>query len=382
MWWQGVVSVGIGDVGIRGALAVALAGTGVVKAVGTAAAWRKVERLPAGVVDDALVAVVVPARDEEANLDRCLRSLRAQAHERLRITVVDDGSTDATAAIARRHAEADPRVRVITAAEPPPGWAGKAHALHVGARAADAEFLLFLDADTEAAPELVGRLVAAARRWRVDLVSVAGHPPARGHSWWSLFAPMTESLLTVASPDGSRGRALAVGHCVLVRRVAHERSGGWEAIRGARVDDLGYAALVRDTGGRTRFADASGALLVHGVDGVGAAWRSVTRSSVALVAETGGGAALFGAAALAQLGYGALHVLMAVRGRGVVRWAGLLAWAAQAATSALYLRRVGQPVARAALAPVGATAFGALLARATWLAGRGGADWKGRDVRG
>ncbi|GAA3459530.1 glycosyltransferase [Saccharothrix longispora] len=120
------------------------------------------------------MTVVVPARDEERSIDRCLTALRAQDYADLRIVVVDDAFADRTAGIVRRHAEQDPRVTLIGTSGPPPGWAGKVHALHVGTAGLDTDWLPCFDADTEAAPDLVGRLVAAARRDRVDLVSTSG----------------------------------------------------------------------------------------------------------------------------------------------------------------------------------------------------------------
>src|SRR6185312_3983699 len=95
-----------------------------------------------------LVTAIIPAKDEEATLLECLASVRAQGYSNLEILVVDDRSTDGTAAIARSAAEIDPRVRVITIDELPPGWTGKTHALHVAAAEARGEWFWFLDADT------------------------------------------------------------------------------------------------------------------------------------------------------------------------------------------------------------------------------------------
>ena len=89
------------------------------------------------------VSVIIPARNEEKNLPRLLRSLREQDLQPDEVLVVDDGSTDRTAEFARREG-----ARVLTSEPLPPGWRGKAWACHQGARAAQGEVLLFLDADT------------------------------------------------------------------------------------------------------------------------------------------------------------------------------------------------------------------------------------------
>ena len=100
------------------------------------------------------LTVIVPARNEAARIERCLRGLLAQdyANGRLRIIVVDDNSTDATASLVEQIAAADARVRLIRGRPLPEGWAGKPHACQQGADAAGADWLCFLDADTAPHP--------------------------------------------------------------------------------------------------------------------------------------------------------------------------------------------------------------------------------------
>ena len=100
------------------------------------------------------VDVIIPARNEEDCLGRCLESLVAQQGISFQITVVDDGSTDRTRAIA----ESFPGVRVLSAGELKPGMTGKVNALVTGAKGSTAEWLLFTDADTYHYP---GSLVAS-----------------------------------------------------------------------------------------------------------------------------------------------------------------------------------------------------------------------------
>ena len=102
------------------------------------------------------VNVIIPARNEEDCLGRCLQSLVAQQGISFQITVVDDGSTDRTRAIA----ESFPGVQVLRAAEPKPGVMGKCNALIIGAAGAKAQWLLFTDADTFHYP---GSLAASVR---------------------------------------------------------------------------------------------------------------------------------------------------------------------------------------------------------------------------
>ena len=74
---------------------------------------------------EARVCALVPARDEEQNIEVCLRSLMAQSHDRLRILVVDDRSADGTAEVVRRLMREDDRLDLLQAPEPPAGWMGK-----------------------------------------------------------------------------------------------------------------------------------------------------------------------------------------------------------------------------------------------------------------
>ena len=105
-----------------------------------------------------LVSVVVPAYNAAKTLDETLRSVRGQTHTALDIVVVDDGSTDATAALAQSHADADPRVRLVRQAN-----GGVASARNTGWRAARSDFIALIDSDDLWAPCMVEKLLAALR---------------------------------------------------------------------------------------------------------------------------------------------------------------------------------------------------------------------------
>ncbi|WP_063747182.1 glycosyltransferase [Saccharothrix sp. NRRL B-16314] len=344
--------------------------------------WQEVKRLPTSTVDAGPVTVVVPARNEERTIDGCLSGLRKQDYADLRIVVVDDASTDRTAEIVRRHAEEDPRVRLISSSGPPSGWAGKVHALHVGCADVDTDWLLFMDADTEAAPDLVGRLLAGARRDGVDLVSTSGRGTRPSAGWWLLLPPVNQLLFETTTVDGRRGMALAVGHCILVSRAAYERAGGWSAIAGSRADDVGFATLVRDTGGRTRYVDGADSLTTSGMDTFGDMWASMRKSMVAGTSMYAKGPATaflsLGSTGLAHIAYGVVPAVTALRGSRL----GMLALLGQTVAGWIFLRRSRQPQSAAVLAPLSYAVFGAMSLDAAWQALRGTAKWKGRDVRG
>ena len=121
--------------------------------------------------DQGLVSVIVPAKDEEANIGAALETILAQDYPNIEIIVVDDRSTDGTAEAVRRVAARDGRVRLVQVKELAAGWFGKPHAMHTGAREARGEWLLFVDADCRRLAEERGAAfrevyAAAVEAWR------------------------------------------------------------------------------------------------------------------------------------------------------------------------------------------------------------------------
>lgn len=193
------------------------------------------------------VSVVIPARDEGRNIERCARSVLASTYPALEVIVVDDHSSDGTGDIARALAEHDPRLRVVTPAALPGDWFGKQWACAAGAAVATGEILLFTDADTEHAPDLIPRAVNAMRERGADLLSVAGAQEL-GTFWERVVQPQlfvmllaryggTERVSTSTRPS----EVIANGQCIFVRRDAYEAMGGHAAVRDKVAEDLALA---------------------------------------------------------------------------------------------------------------------------------------------
>src|SRR5262249_12933295 len=125
---------------------------------------------------------IIPAKDEEAALGDCLASVQSQTYPNLEILVVDDRSTDGTAAIVRRAAASDPRIRLISINHLPPGWTGKTHALHVASAQARGEWSWFLDANTRHHPDCLAIVLNYARTHDAALASLV--PEMRCESFW------------------------------------------------------------------------------------------------------------------------------------------------------------------------------------------------------
>ncbi len=210
--------------------------------------------------DPPLVSAIVPARDEEATLADCLASVCAQSYPNLEILVVDDRSTDRTAAIARGFAESDPRVRLIEIESLPDGWTGKTHALHVAAAEARGDWYWFLDADTRHHPDSLSIVLEYARSRGAALASLL--PEMRCESFWErVVQPLEGIVLVQAFPlflvnrDRSP-RAFANGQYILIARSAYEAAGGHRAVRDKFVEDIYMAKNVKALGLPIRVAIA------------------------------------------------------------------------------------------------------------------------------
>jgi hopene-associated glycosyltransferase HpnB len=230
------------------------------------------------------VAVLVPARNEAAALPATLPALLGQDYPGAwRVVLVDDRSSDGTAAAAR--AAGDGRLEVVEGAPLPDGWVGKIWALEQARRGAgEPELLLLTDADILHAPGSLAALVAEAQAGGLALVSrMARLRCASGAERLLIPAFVLFFLLLYplrwANRPGAR-LAAAAGGCLLVRREVLERAGGLAAVRAALIDDLALARLVSRAGGTTRLALSDGAVTsLRAYDDVGAVWRMVRRSA-------------------------------------------------------------------------------------------------------
>ncbi len=127
-----------------------------------------------------LISVLVPARNEEANIRQCLESLQKQDYPNYEVLVLDDGSTDSTAEIVAGMAARDRRIRLIKGEPLPDDWMGKCFACHQLARQAAGSWLLFVDADTTHAPHMLRGVLELALKNNITLIS--GFPHQEAHS--------------------------------------------------------------------------------------------------------------------------------------------------------------------------------------------------------
>ena len=185
----------------------------------------------------------------------------SSAYRPLELIVVDDRSTDDTAAIVERLAAGEPRLRLVRGAPLPPGWYGKPWACAQGAQTATNPLLLFTDADTRHEPELLGRAVAALVREGADLVTVA--PLQRCVTLWErLVMPQIWLLLALRYHPRRVNRArrerdvIANGQFILTTREAYDAAGTHAEVRHEVAEDLALAQAYLRRGRRLHFAFA------------------------------------------------------------------------------------------------------------------------------
>lgn len=208
------------------------------------------------------VSVLIPARDEAASIRAAVTSVLASEAVQLELLVLDDHSSDATAAIVQDLAARDTRLRLYRAPPLPPGWCGKQHACSVLASLATHPLMVFVDADVRLAPDGIARLVAFLEAGPAALVS--GVPRQEMGTWAErLVIPLIHFLLLGFLPlrhmRVSRHPAFGAGcgQLIMVRRDAYDTVGGHEVIRTSRHDGLMLPRAFRRAGYRTDLCDAT-----------------------------------------------------------------------------------------------------------------------------
>src|SRR5208337_1081241 len=198
------------------------------------------------------VSVIVPARNEEASLADCLRTLVGQAGASYEIIVVDDDSTDGTRAIA----EAFP-VRMIAAGPLPEGWTGKCNAAWSGAKAAQGQWLLFSDADTKHAPNSIATGLREAKESAADLLSYSPTQEVGSLAERALLPVIFGELATTYPPkdvsDPASPVAAANGQYLLIRREVYDSIGGHAAVATAILEDVELAKRAKQAGRKLCF---------------------------------------------------------------------------------------------------------------------------------
>ena len=230
---------------------------------------------------DTTVSVIVPTLNEAGRIGPCLAGLSKQGAPLTEVIVIDSASTDGTQALVEGAARLDPRIRLERDPPLPPGWIGKVWALQHGLTLARGEWVLGVDADTEANEGMVASVVAAARAHHLELVSFS--PMFAGQTSWERWLQPTLLMTLIyrtGAPESSPppARLLANGQCFLVRRATLLEHGGYAPARASFADDVLLARQYARKGVRCGFLDGSRLYRVRAYRSAGEMWREWGRS--------------------------------------------------------------------------------------------------------
>lgn len=328
------------------------------------------------------VVAVIPARNEAEGVGRAVASLLDQEYPGdFSVVVVDDHSNDGTAEVARAAAAGrDDRLTVVAARPLPGGWTGKLWALSEGVRqvARPPDLYLFTDADIAHHRSNLTELVARLESEQRDLVSLMVKLHCESFAERFLIPPFVFFFALLYpfawSNDPRKKVAGAAGGCILIRRSAYERIGGYAAIKGELIDDCALAREVKRGGAIwLGLTQATESLRLY--PRVADIWNMVART------------------AYTQLDYSPLLLAGTVLGLVVTylapvlllfagdraAWLGALAWLGMAVSYAPMLRFYGRSLLWAPLLPAAASVYLAATIASAWRHWRGrGGEWKGR----
>jgi len=226
------------------------------------------------------VTVLIPARNEEKVIGKTLPAVRSQG-KNLHVIVIDDASTDRTAAAARQ--ALDGRGEVIIGSEHPPGWSGKLWALEQGRRRVRTPIVMLLDADIKLKPGVISGLRNRFHSEKFSFLSLMAKPPLKSF-WEKLLLPAFVYYFKLLYPFGisnskSRLVAAAAGGCVLTKTEILASIGGFESLKSAIIDDCTLARRIKEKGYRTWIGLTRSAVSVRPYEGLKEIWDMVARTA-------------------------------------------------------------------------------------------------------
>ena len=236
-----------------------------------------------------MVSAIIPARNEEASIARAVESVAAQS-EIVEIIVVDDQSTDRTAAILAELAAGIAKLKILRIDTLPPGWVGKNYAVSVGAAAAHGDWLLFTDADTYHTAGSTRRALADAIDHNAVLVSYSPEQEL-GSFWERVLIPFVYCRLAVKYSfsrvnDPKFPDAAANGQFLMILRDVYEKTGGHAAIGDQVLEDVALARLVKQAGYKIYFTSPFGLIYTRMYRSFSAMWQGWTKNLYPLMGGT------------------------------------------------------------------------------------------------
>ena len=229
-----------------------------------------------------LISVLVPARNEEANIGTCIESLMQQDYPNFEILVLDDSSSDRTGAIVEALAARDPRVRLLHGEPLPAGWAGKPHACHQLAQNARGSWYLFTDADTKHAPSMLSHAMAYVQEHKLSLLS--GLPLQQTASVsQKVVIPTLYFMILTCFPlwwiqGSSRPKSgFVFGQFIFCNAADYHEVGGHEAVKARIIEDVCLGLEFTHHGKKQGVVDLSRDVSTRMYGNVGDLWQGLTK---------------------------------------------------------------------------------------------------------
>ncbi len=220
-----------------------------------------------------LVSIVIPAKDEERNLERTVRSILSSDHDRLELILVDDRSSDRTREIMSQLAAEDPRIKVLAILDLPNDWTGKTHAMYKAADQATGEILLFSDADAVLSPSTLSKTLRFMSQERLDVLcllpgfterDLAGTCVPASRAWFFVFP----SSVRGQRPKQAHGHGF--GCFIMTRKQAYDQVGTWKRFRQEITEDVAFSRAVKAAGLKMRLLRGAAFVRTEPFGGVGA----------------------------------------------------------------------------------------------------------------
>lgn len=352
-------------------------------AIINAAIWPKPG--PGGLDDKGAVSILIPARNEEANLPECLDRVLEQGDTVFEVCIYNDHSTDNTGMVVAEYAERDLRIRTVAPKELPPGWCGKTFACWQLAQAARGNWLLFIDADARLERDAVARMVAECRRREITFLSCWPRL-VLGSFWERLLMPMLNFLVFTLFPthfslwSNSRVFGLAHGACICVRRGAYFRLGGHEVVWNSIFEDVELARYWREHGERGLCLDGMDIVSVRMYDSLDAIWRGFQKNFFPAFRSRVSFGLFLAYSAACYLAPFALAPVLWLTGQTAAATVCTVAACLVVVTRLVQARRFQYPAWSAFLHPVSQGFLLALGLSSWWRVASGqGVSWKGRE---
>ena len=233
------------------------------------------------------VSVIIPARNEEGKIGRCIDSILKQDYPNFEVVIINDRSTDRTGDIIGEFAAKDKRIKFVQGKEAPDGWIGKCNALANAVGYASGEFFIFTDADTFHQPNSIRDAISHAIVEKCDLLSFV---PVQelGSFWERLVMPVLLGSFLLGDPfhtvnDPEAARAYAYGQYILCRRSSYHAIGGHQSVRDEIVEDHAIGRVFKEKGHKVNVADGKTLYSVRMYTDFESLWQGWTKNVYSLI---------------------------------------------------------------------------------------------------